>query len=80
MTCTLTSRLQIVEPLELTGEYTIQGKVLAFPITGTGRCNITMGAYTDRLCAEVLYFQAHIRLHSKSRFSKTKFRKIYVEH
>lgn len=36
-------KVKILEPLNLHGEYKIEGKVLVLPIVGNDICNLTLG-------------------------------------
>jgi len=38
----LTGKISFSKPLEITGQYTINGKVLVLPITGSGPCKIVL--------------------------------------
>jgi len=38
----LTGKIGFTKPLQITGQYTVNGKVLVLPITGNGPCNIVL--------------------------------------
>lgn len=42
----LTGKIGFSKPLVITGDYTVNGKVLVLPITGNGPCTIVLSEYT----------------------------------
>lgn len=42
----LTGKLGFSKPIEITGQYTVNGKVLVLPITGNGACNLVLRKYS----------------------------------
>lgn len=41
----LNGKIGFSKPLEITGQYTVNGKVLVLPITGNGACNLVLSKY-----------------------------------
>lgn len=41
----LTGKIGFSKPIEITGQYTVNGKVLVLPITGNGPCKILLSTY-----------------------------------
>jgi len=41
----LTGKIGFAKPLEISGQYTVNGKVLVLPITGNGPCNIVLRTF-----------------------------------
>lgn len=48
----LTGKIGFSKPLVITGQYTVNGKVLVLPITGNGACNIVLSKYFPVFCAD----------------------------
>lgn len=42
----LNGKISFSKPLEITGHYTVNGKVLVLPITGSGPCSIVLREYS----------------------------------
>lgn len=41
----MNAKISFKKPLEITGQYTVNGKVLVLPITGSGACKIVLRKY-----------------------------------
>lgn len=41
----MTGKIAFIKPIVITGEYTVNGKVLVLPITGSGPCSIVLSEY-----------------------------------
>lgn len=61
-------KLSFTKPLQITGQYTVNGKVLVLPITGNGPCNIVLRTF---LTITIIIF-------STSTFICLNIRKYYV--
>lgn len=56
-------KISFTKPLEITGQYTVNGKVLVLPITGNGPCSIVLREFLT-----YYYIILHIRIYMCSLF------------